>query len=203
MFPQSRLMCCKKTVDLLVMNRLVKECKMVKSTNAGSLKPLLMILILLNVLAFWGCGGSIDKTTSGSGSGGGTVTPPVIAAPASIKVSADTTSVKSDDSSTATIIATVLDASNAVIKDLTVTFSTTGGKLSAASAVSDDKGQAKITFSSGTIDQTNRVVMITGVAGSLSSQIPVTITGSTITLGNEYFMMLSGSKLLPFMPTPL
>ena len=164
---------------------------MAKSINTGSIKPILIILFLLYTLAFLGCGGSLDKpSSSSSDSGSGAV---VIATPASIKLSANPTSVKTDDLSTATITATVLDSSNAAIKGYTVTFSTTGGKLNASSAVSDDNGKANVTFSSGTVDLTNRVVMVTGVAGSLSSQIPLTINGSTITLSTGVSNLIAGS----------
>jgi hypothetical protein len=165
---------------------------MVKLTNTKLLTPFLMIFIILNLIAFLGCGGSIDKPTSSSG--GSTVPPPVVATPASIKLSANPISVKSDDSSTSTITATALDANNAAINGLTVTFSSTGGKLSSSSAVTDANGKAQIAFSSGAIDQTNRVVMITGVAGSLSSQIPLTISGSTIALTTTTANLTSGSS---------
>lgn len=166
---------------------------MTKISNTKLHKALFLIMLYFALLFLLsGCGGSKDAVTSSSSSSSSSTTP-VIATPASIKLSASPISVKSDDSSTATITATVLDSSNAAIQGLTVTFSATGGKLSAASAVSDASGRAQVTFSSGTVDQTNRVVMITGVGGSLTSQIPVTISGSTLELSTDHSNLIAGS----------
>jgi len=123
--------------------------------------------------------GSISGTTTVAFSGGGRVTA------SSIKLSADPISVKSDNSDSSTISATALDASNAVIEGITVAFSAGGGQISASSAKTDATGQAQITFSSGTSDPSNQVVTITGTVSGLSSQVPVQVVGSTITLSTD------------------
>ncbi|MBC2695191.1 MAG: hypothetical protein HF982_07945 [Desulfobacteraceae bacterium] len=103
----------------------------------------------------------------------------------SIKLSADPISVKSDNSDNSIITANVLDANNAVIEGITVMFSAGGGQISASSADTDANGKAQITLSSGTIDPSNQVVTITGTVSGLSSQVPVQITGSTLTLSTN------------------
>ncbi|MDP3097983.1 MAG: Ig-like domain-containing protein [Syntrophales bacterium] len=142
-----------------------------------------LIIAFLCLLAGCGTGGLTDApsaaTGTGTGTGGTTTTPPTAAA---ISLGTDVVAVKSDNSSTATITATVLDSSNAVIKDADVAFSATGGAISAASVKTDANGQASITFRSGTQDQSNQVVTITATASAKSAQIPIQVIGSTLTM---------------------
>ena len=133
-----------------------------------------------------GCGSSgggdsttTDSSTSDDDTNGSTATA------VSITLSADPIAVKSDNSDSSTIIATVLDASNAVIEGITVAFSAGGGQISASSVDTDATGQAQITLSSGTSDPSNQVITITGTVSGLSSQVPVQITGSTLTLSTD------------------
>ncbi len=95
-------------------------------------------------------------------------------------------SVKSDNSDNATITATVLDADNVVMPDVMVTFSADGGQLSASSLETDAAGQAKVQFSSGTVDQSNKIVTITArVSGLSPAQIPIQVLGSTVGLSTD------------------
>jgi hypothetical protein len=91
--------------------------------------------------------------------------------------------VKSDSSDSATITATVLDTTNAVIEGATVTFSSTGGQFNASSSVTTDtSGEAAIGFSAGP-ERSNQTVTITATVSGLSPKtVPIQITGSTITL---------------------
>ncbi|RZB30229.1 MAG: hypothetical protein SRB1_02509 [Desulfobacteraceae bacterium Eth-SRB1] len=147
------------------------------------------IAILIVFMAFLsaGCGssggGDDSTTTAASGSGGGTSGSTATAS--SIQLSANPIAVKSDNSDSSIITARVLDASNAVIEGITVAFSAGGGQISASSADTDANGQAQITLSSGTSDPSNQVVTITGTVSGLSSQVPVQITGSTLTLSTD------------------
>ncbi len=122
--------------------------------------------------------GTISGTTTVTFSGGEVTA-------YSIKLSTDPISVKSDNSDSSIITANVLDASNAVIEGITVMFSAGGGQISASSADTDANGKAQITFSSGTLDPSNQVVTITGTVSELSSQVPIQITGSTLTLSTD------------------
>jgi hypothetical protein len=102
------------------------------------------------------------------------------ATPAFIKLNASPLSVKSDNSDSATVTATVLDVNYAVIEGVTVQFSASGGQISAVSDVTDANGEATVSFSSGTLDPSNQVVTVTGTVSALSSMAPVQVTGSTI-----------------------
>lgn len=130
-------------------------------------------------------------SSSGGSSSAFEGTAPVGSGAAKINLSAAPFSVPSDNSKTSTITATVLNASNAAVKDIVVIFKATGGQIvgctstdnSGCSATTDANGTAQVTFSSGTIDRSNRVATITGMASGYSSDVPVSITGSKIELG--------------------
>jgi hypothetical protein len=115
--------------------------------------------------------------------------PPPATSATQISLGTTQTSVLSDNSNSATITATVLDANFAVVQGAVVQFSATGGQLSASTGVTDVNGQVPVIFSSGTVDPTNQVVTITatvlGVTPTLSAQIPIQIVGSTVTLATN------------------
>jgi PKD repeat protein len=145
---------------------------------------LLLILCMVGFLASCGPGGgsgNIDDpngTEEPSGDDGGTA-----ATPKKISLATSQVSVKSDNSDSATITATVLDKDNAIIEGATVSFSADGGQISAASVDTDANGRAPILFSSGTIEKNNRVVTITAKVGKLPAvQIPISVTGTTISM---------------------
>ena len=100
-----------------------------------------------------------------------------------LSLSTSQTSVKSDNSDSATITATVLDANRVPVAGVVVLFSASGGQISATSVETDANGQAKILFSSGTVEKKNQTVTITAtVTGLASRQIPIQITGTTVAL---------------------
>ena len=134
----------------------------------------------------------------GGGSNGGSTTPAPVTPPgpvaAAINLSASATTVKSDNSNSTTITATVLNAANAAISGVAVTFSADTGILSSGSVTSDASGQAKVTFSAGGNNASSRTGTITATAGTVSSQIPIKITGSTIDLvSNGTSLIIGGS----------
>ncbi len=144
--------------------------------------PALMIAACLGLLVGCSTGGLTDATSAAATN---TVTPPTdggaTSTPATIKLTASPVSVKSGNVETSTVTATVLDASNAAVKNLVVIFKASGGQISDTSAITDTSGKAQITFSSGTIDPSNGSVTITGtVTGITPSTVPVTVTGSTL-----------------------
>jgi hypothetical protein len=109
--------------------------------------------------------------------------------PAKLILKASKLTVKSDNSDSATITATLLDGANAPIAGFVVAFSASTGQISASSATTDANGQAKITFSSGTDDSSNRTATITatvaGPGGLISESINIKILGSTLTLTTD------------------
>lgn len=107
------------------------------------------------------------------------------ATPTQLGLALSQIAVKTDNSDSTTITATVLDENAAVIPDVPVSFTADGGQLSAAIVKTDANGQAKVQFSSGSIDKSNRVVNVTATVSPLDPKtIPVQITGSTISLSN-------------------
>lgn len=161
----------------------------------GLMMPVLIIAFLC-LLSGCGTGGLTDApsaaTGTGTGTGGTTTTPPTAA---SISVKTSSVSVKSDDSETADVTATVLDSGNRAIEGIGVLFSTTGGMIAIPTGTSvetDTSGQkrvltgsdgkAKVKFSSGTSDQSNRVVTVTAAVSAVSISVPVQVVGSKLTM---------------------
>lgn len=142
------------------------------------LKKVMLSAVLIFAVAGCGSGGLTDPPASSSGSG---TTPPVVAR---ISLGTDAATVKSDNSDTATITATALDASNAAVEGATISFTATGGAISAASATTDASGRTSIGFSSGTQDQSNQVVTITASVSGQTAQIPVEVVGSSLTMSS-------------------
>ena len=95
-------------------------------------------------------------------------------------------SVSTDNSDSTTITATVLDANNAALKDTTVSFGATSGSLTAPSVVTDENGQAAVIFSCGNLDNSNRTSTITAVSSSVSRQVAIQITGTTLELTTDF-----------------
>ena len=142
---------------------------------------LVLIMALLGLLAGCGSGGLSDAPPSPSPSPSPTPSPSSVA---SIGLGTDKATVMSGDSDFATITATALDSSNAVIAGVSVSFSTTGGVISNSSVVTDASGKAVIKFSSGTLNQSNQVVTITAAASGKTAQIPIQVVGSTLTMSS-------------------
>ena len=89
--------------------------------------------------------------------------------------------VKSGDSTSATITVTVLDASNMMVPGAIVTLTADTGTLSAPAVATDTQGQATFTFSSGTTSQTNRTATITATAENVTANLSILIEGSKLT----------------------
>ena len=140
----------------------------------------LLTACMLAVLISCGVGGGGDAAAGGATDGTTPTTPTATAA--YISLGTDTVTVRSDNTTKATITATVLDAYHAPIKGITVTFSATDGIISASSVTADADGQAVITFRSGTLNQSNQVVAITATASGKPAQIPIQVVGSTLTM---------------------
>ena len=152
----------------------------------------LLTACMLAVLISCGVGDG-GGAAAGGGTGDGTTdgTTPTTPTAAAIGLGTDVVMVKSDDSNAATITATVLDDKSAVIEGIFVTFSASCdppgascGTLSASSVKTNADGKAAITFRSGTIDQSNRVITINATASGKSplTPIPIQVVGSTLTM---------------------
>lgn len=138
--------------------------------------PKLLFLSLLMLFFIMGCssGADDDETVPDDTQGA-----------ASLSIGVSASSVKSDDSNSVTVTATVLDGDNASVEGVTVRFTTTSGALSAASATTDASGAAEVSFHSGLVDQSNRVATITATLGGLTAQVPVQVVGTTVSVTQE------------------
>jgi len=146
------------------------------------------IAVLLIMVTVAGCGGNDAFTTQTT-----TTTGTTTSTAASVSLATTTANVKSDNSNSATITVTVLDTNNAAVSGVAVAFNTSGGQLSAASATTDDSGQASVIFSSGTSDPTNRTATVTAtVSGITPVQIPIVVSGSTLTITSDIPSLIIG-----------
>ena len=126
----------------------------------------------------------------GGGAKGPETTPPpgtvTGVQPASIKAKFDKPQVNSDAKSPVTITALVRDANQNALKDQAVTFTTTdpGVTLTALSDKTDATGKVSATLAPD-IDPTNRTIIITATAGTLSDSIQITVVGTTISVSGS------------------
>lgn len=148
---------------------------MIKSIKVKFSRPALLLIFFALLCCLVACGGSKDSDTT-----------PIPTTPTadSISLSASPASINSDGSTTSTITVNALNSSNAMLSGITVTLSTDTGVLSAASVVTDSTTPATVILSYGG-NQTNRTVTITATAGTVSTQIPIQIVGSTVTLASS------------------
>ena len=139
------------------------------------------ILGLVLVCGLAACGSAPRATTTPTPTPPGT-TPPTTP-PAHVSIGTTQIQVKSDNSDSATITATVLDAGNAAVANAQVNFASTGGMLSSAVAFTDSYGQARTIFAAGTLNPSNQVQTVTATVANtaLTTSIPITVAGSTVT----------------------
>lgn len=127
------------------------------------------LLILGLLLAAGGCGDASDYQ-DGSGSSG----------VASLALSADSNSVDSAGTESANITATALNGSNAAVQGVSIDFSATAGQLGGSSQETDESGKAQVTFSASPSSPRNQVATVTASTGSISREIPIQISGTTL-----------------------
>lgn len=119
---------------------------------------------------------------TGAGPTTATTTTPPAAPSGLIALSTSMNSILSDNATAATLTATVVDTSNAVMAGVVVSFSATTGSLSASQVTTDANGEAKVLLKSGALDVTNRIATVTATVGAQSASVPILITGSTLAL---------------------
>jgi Bacterial Ig-like domain (group 1) len=159
------------------------------------------LMALVSLLSACGGGGgspgaSSATTTATAGTSTGTVTtgtstgtvttvtstPTIASLVASLSISSSTPQIRSDGSTTATIIVNAIDASNGLLGGAPVSLSATSGVLSASSGTTDANGQISFQFTSGVNDRSNRVATITATSNGKSAQTQVRISGGSVTL---------------------
>lgn len=157
----------------------------------SKIREIAVATLMTTVLVLSGC--------SGGGSAQGT---PALASttvvPTRIILSTSSTSVKTDNSNTAIISATVVDENRIAISGVKVNFdSATPDALGVSSGVSSSAGVVTIPFSAGLINKANRTESVTAtvVGSSITAQVPIQVTGSTMTLTPSKTAILVGSSI--------
>ncbi|MDH5784170.1 MAG: Ig-like domain-containing protein [Chromatiales bacterium] len=112
--------------------------------------------------------------------------------PTSMTIGTNTTTINSDGSNSATITATVLDNANVVVPGATVSFTSSGGVLSAGTVVTNQLGEAVVTLNAGT-DPANQVITVTGtVSGVPAAAVPVEVVGTTLGINSTISSLIIG-----------
>ena len=102
--------------------------------------------------------------------------------PDGISIGTNNVSILTDNSTSATITATVVDLNKNGLANIPVTFSTNSGQLSNATPVTNASGSATVVLTNGTSNFSNRTETVTATAGTKTASVPVLLTGSTLTL---------------------
>ena len=161
---------------------------MVKPIHDKLSQSLWLLISFIALCCLIACGGSKDTTPSSTGSNTTTTTIDAIS------LAASSPTVKSDNSNSTTITVYAL-ANNAAVGGVAVSLSADTILLGAANVTTSTNTPATVTFSSGG-NPINRTATITATAGTVSTQIPIQIVGSTVTLGSSTTAISIGSNAL-------
>ena len=177
------------------------------------LKYILLAFICGAMISCSGGGGSSgstqgSSTSSGTSTGSTTttgtsttvVTNTKTAQVTALSINSTSPQILSDGSTTATLIVTSIDSSNAAILGAEVRVSADTGLLSSSTSLTDVNGQAKFVFSSGSIDRSTRIATIIAVSNGATAQTQIKITGGTITLdsGGVSTALVGGTNVVVF-----
>jgi len=110
-----------------------------------------------------------------------------------LSLSTTKTSIETNGTDSATITATVLDASHVPISGTTVNFVSTGGQISASDVTTDANGQASIILTSGP-DKANQTVTITAEVDAQTALIPINLYGTEISVAPSTAQVSVGSN---------
>lgn len=128
----------------------------------------------ISVLTACGNGGDAGGST-------GTTTSTTVG---TIQLFANPGTVNSDGSTSSTITLTAVSATNSTVANATIAVATDTGLLSSSLVTTDSTGKASVTFTSGSIDRSNRTATITATAGSATATTQIQVVGSTVTLSS-------------------
>ncbi len=113
-----------------------------------------------------------------------------------VSINSSVPQVRSDGSSTATIIVNAIDANNGLLAGADVSLSATTGVLSSSSAKTNANGQASFVFSAGSIDRSNRVATLTVTSNGKTASTQVAIIGGSVSLdaGGVTTLLVGGTQ---------
>jgi hypothetical protein len=136
--------------------------------------------------------GTTITVTASAGSVSGSTAVSVIAIQQTISLTTDLPQIPSDASKSATISALLRDANNNALPGVTVQFSSTSGVLTVTQATTDQNGIAKATLNAGS-DPTNRTITVNAGAGTAASSLPISVTGTSLTLSGPANLVQNSS----------
>jgi hypothetical protein len=158
-------------------------------TLLTNLYPSIRTLLLgaLTALVITGCGGSgvNGGKTSPTPDPVPTTTPTPTPLDQTLKVSkvvlsTSLATVKSDNSNSADITATLLDSGNVIVVGAKAEFTSDTGVIVLSDSVSNAEGKIVGKFSSGSIDATNRTAKVSVASNGITAIIPILISGLTV-----------------------
>lgn len=154
------------------------------------------VILLAAGMVLSGCGDTFQDTAA-------TAPTVITTGVASIQMSAAPTTVKSDNSTSATITISAVSASNAAVPNVTISLSADTGLLNTATVTTDAAGMATATFSSGAVSKVNRTATITATSGAISALLPLQVVGSTIAMNTTAASLVAGGASAPITITVL
>lgn len=113
-------------------------------------------------------------------------------AAASLTLLAGSPQVGSSDSSSVSITAIVKDGNNNLVSDIPVVFTASSGALAVTQSTTDAAGQALATLGPGG-DFSVRTITVTAVAGKLSQNVAVAVTGTTLSVDGDSAVTLGNT----------
>jgi Bacterial Ig-like domain (group 1) len=165
-----------------------------------SIKFLAGIAMVMALVACSGGGGSpgangVTQPTTQSNQTTTSTISTITAQVSAVSINSSVPQVRSDGSTTATIIVNAIDGNNGLLVGADVVLSASTGVLSSSSAKTGANGQASFVFSSGTIDRSNRVATITVTSNGKSASTQVAIIGGSVSLdaGGATTLLVGGT----------
>lgn len=150
----------------------------------------LLLALLAAVVAACGGGGGL----SGNDDDDGSTPPPTGPTAALLELRTDITSLGSAPGRIANLTAVAKDSSNNLVQGVEISFSATSGDLAVLNATTNAAGQATATLSAGS-NPSNRTITVTARTGSVSTQLQIEVTGTTINVSGASSIALGESQV--------
>ncbi len=143
-----------------------------------------LFLLVTTISILTSCGAGTPNSASAPANGTSAM---------ALSISTNKTTLKSDNSESATITVTALNPGNVVAPGITINFSADGGSLSAPSAVTDANGHASVSINSGSASQANRTITVSATTSGIATPVlaPIQIIGSSVTLSTGNSVLVS------------
>ena len=182
-----------------------------KMGTMRSFKFMLASVLAATTLLLVGCGGggaatngaassssttSSDSGSSTSSSGSTTSTVPTLSVCSSVTqllLQSNVATIYPDGGTTsATFTATAVNSSNVAVTGASVVFAATDGILSAGTGITGSGGMTSVALTASTVNQANRLAIVTATCGSVVSTATVNINGTNIATSTAQSTLVVG-----------